>query len=280
MQIAYLRALGIPSYISKDAPYEEDVSAQHPLQSKRSPQHLAPVAAPIVPNTARIASVKASAPPQVIPSTPPLLHTLQVQAVALDEHAVRHDNWDELQQAVRTCQACALHQTRTQSVFGAGALPADWMIIGEAPGMEEDKAGLPFVGRAGQLLTRMLASLSLNREQVFITNILKSRPPNNRDPLPAEIAACWPYLQRQIQLINPRIILVVGRIAAQTLLKTSKPIGHLRGQVHYLTHHDRSIPLIVTYHPAYLLRQPIEKAKSWQDLKLAMRTFQHATAQS
>ncbi|HLS79890.1 MAG TPA: uracil-DNA glycosylase [Steroidobacter sp.] len=178
--------------------------------------------------------------------------------------------WAELEAAVRDCNLCPLHATRTQAVFGVGDRTAQWMVIGEAPGMEEDRKGEPFVGRAGQLLNAMLKSVGLAREQVFIANILKSRPPNNRDPRPEEVRACLPYLQRQIELVNPRLILCVGRIAAQTLLQSSEPIGKLRGAVHRIFS-DR--PMVVTYHPAYLLRSPAEKRKAWADLTLALRTF-------
>ena len=181
------------------------------------------------------------------------------------------ENWIDVETAVRNCTKCSLHQTRTQTVFGVGNRSADWMIIGEAPGADEDRQGEPFVGRAGQLLNAMLLAIGLQRQQVFIANILKCRPPNNRDPKPEEVNCCMPYLQRQIDLINPRIILCVGRIAAQNLLATDTPIGKLRGMVHYLGAKQR--PVVVTYHPAYLLRSPGEKRKSWIDLQLAMTTF-------
>jgi DNA polymerase len=145
------------------------------------------------------------------------------------------------------------------------------MVIGEAPGAEEDRQGEPFVGRAGQLLTQMLRAIDLPRESVFIANIVKCRPPDNRDPRPEEVAQCLPWLQQQIALLQPRIVLAVGRIAAQSLLATDTPIGRLRGQVHRFG--DASLPLVVTYHPAYLLRSPGEKRKAWEDLKLARRTF-------
>jgi len=178
--------------------------------------------------------------------------------------------WDDLVARVRGCTLCPLHATRTQSVFGVGNRAAQWMVIGEAPGAEEDRQGEPFVGRAGQLLNSMLKAMGLAREQVFIANILKSRPPNNRDPRPEEVRACIPYLFRQIELVNPTLLLCVGRIAAQTLLETSEPIGKLRGVVHRIAGNR---PMIVTYHPAYLLRSPGEKRKAWADLVLAMRTY-------
>jgi uracil-DNA glycosylase len=179
--------------------------------------------------------------------------------------------WAELERAVKTCTLCPLHKTRTQGVFGVGNRNAQWMVIGEAPGADEDRQGEPFVGRAGQLLNSMLKAIGLKREQVFIANILKSRPPNNRDPRPEEVQACIPYLFRQIELVNPRLILCVGRIAAQTLLETDTTIGKLRGQLHRIAGNR---PMIVTYHPAYLLRSPGEKRKSWADLLLALRTFE------
>jgi uracil-DNA glycosylase family 4 len=179
--------------------------------------------------------------------------------------------WAELERAVMSCTLCPLHKTRTQGVFGVGDRNAQWMVIGEAPGADEDRQGEPFVGRAGQLLNSMLKAIGLKREQVFIANILKSRPPNNRDPQPQEVQACIPYLFRQIELVNPKLILCVGRIAAQTLLETDTSIGKLRGQLHRIAG-DR--PMIVTYHPAYLLRSPGEKRKSWADLLLALRTFE------
>ena len=179
--------------------------------------------------------------------------------------------WAELERAVKSCTLCPLHQTRTQGVFGVGNRNAQWMVIGEAPGADEDRQGEPFVGRAGQLLNSMLQAIGLKREQVFIANILKSRPPNNRDPRPEEVRACLPYLFRQIELVNPQLILCVGRIAAQTLLETDTPIGKLRGQLHRIAGNR---PMIVTYHPAYLLRSPGEKRKSWADLLLALRTFE------
>ncbi len=175
-------------------------------------------------------------------------------------------DWRALQQRVAQCQRCPeLVANRTQTVFGVGNHTADWLVIGEAPGADEDQQGEPFVGRAGQLLNAMLLAIGLPREQVFIANILKCRPPNNRDPKPEEAANCAPYLQRQIALLQPKIILAVGRIAAQNLLQSDTPIGKLRGQVH--RYHD--IPLVVTYHPAYLLRTPSDKRKAWEDLKLA-----------
>jgi len=176
-------------------------------------------------------------------------------------------DWPELESRVAACTRCALHATRTQAVFGVGSRAAQWLVVGEAPGAEEDARGEPFVGRAGQLLNSMLRAVGLRREEVYIANVLKCRPPGNRDPSPFEAAECLPYLEQQIALLKPRILLAVGRIAAQNLLRTESPLGRLRLHVH---HFGRSqVPLIATYHPAYLLRTPADKRKAWEDLKFA-----------
>lgn len=176
-------------------------------------------------------------------------------------------DWDDLAAAVAVCQRCGLHQGRNRTVFGCGRHDADWMVVGEAPGAEEDRQGEPFVGAAGRLLDAMLRAVGLAREQVFIANTLKCRPPGNRDPRADELAACRPYLERQIALVQPRLLLVVGRVAAQALLGSDEPIGRLRGRVHQLPGH--AIPVVATYHPAYLLRSPEQKRRAWQDLLLA-----------
>ena len=180
------------------------------------------------------------------------------------------DDWDTLQAEVRDCSACELHMTRRQTVFGVGNRQADWMVIGEAPGEQEDIKGEPFVGPAGLLLNEMLHAIGLKRQDVYIANVLKCRPPRNRDPDPEEAACCEAFLMRQLALVRPKIVLAVGRIAAQNLLKTTVAIGKLRGAVH--DYHG--VPLVVTYHPAYLLRSPLEKRKAWDDLLLALRTCQ------
>ena len=180
-------------------------------------------------------------------------------------------NLDDLKKTVSACTLCELHRTRTQTVFGTGHPAAEWLIIGEAPGADEDRLGEPFVGRAGQLLTSMLRAMGLAREEVFIANILKCRPPNNRDPQADEVRNCSTYLRLQIELIKPRIILVVGRIAAQSLLNTDTPIGKMRGQK--FIYQDTNIPVVATYHPAYLLRSPQQKRKAWEDLKYAMQIY-------
>lgn len=176
-------------------------------------------------------------------------------------------DWDALRLCIADCTRCELSKSRTQTVFGIGNQKAHWMIIGEAPGAEEDRRGEPFVGRAGKLLDEMLRAIGESRDSVFIANILKCRPPENRDPKPAEAAACRSYLQRQIDLVQPKIILAVGKIAAQNLLGCDDPVGRMREK----THDFNGIPLVVTYHPAYLLRSPSQKRKVWSDLCLASR---------
>ena len=179
-------------------------------------------------------------------------------------------DWRDLNNMVSTCQACPLGETRKHAVFGAGNPRGSWLFVGEAPGAEEDRRGEAFVGRAGQLLDNMLRAMGLSREKdVYIANILKCRPPNNRDPLGPEVQACMPYLQRQIDLLQTRVIIALGRFAAQGLLQVDTPLSQLRGT----TQHYQGIPLIVTYHPAYLLRNPIDKRKVWEDLKRALRVF-------
>jgi uracil-DNA glycosylase len=191
--------------------------------------------------------------------------------------------WPALREAVAACRACGLCETRTQTVFGVGHEAAHWLVVGEAPGEQEDLLGEPFVGAAGQLLDRMLAALQLTRStdgeagperRVYIANTLKCRPPRNRNPAPEELARCEPFLQRQIELLKPRIILAMGRFAVQTLLRSDAPVGKLRGRVHRY----HGVPLVVTYHPAYLLRSLPEKARAWEDLCLAADTVEAAGA--
>ena len=188
-------------------------------------------------------------------------------------------DWPALREAVASCAACSLSESRRQTVFGTGHPRAHWMIVGEAPGEEEDRRGEPFVGRSGQLLDNMLRAIGLSRQagdtpdpakQVFIANTLKCRPPGNRNPLPEELACCEGFLIRQIELVQPKIILAMGRFAVQSLLRSSAPIGQLRGRVHRY----QGVPLVVTYHPAYLLRNLPEKARAWDDLCLALDTVE------
>lgn len=236
----YLEAIGIEEWV---------------LRSREAPRPAAPAVAAVP-----VASVPVASVPVVVAEAP--------AAPAVDVAA----QWQALRAEVLACKRCSLHSTRTQGVFGVGPQRCDWLVIGEAPGAEEDRRGEPFVGAAGQLLDAMLRAIGLDRRNnVYIANILKSRPPGNRDPRPEEVAACLPYLERQIALLQPRIILAVGRIAAQNLLATDVPLGRLRGRVHHLG--ERGTPLVVTYHPAYLLRTPGDKRKAWEDLKFARNVF-------
>ncbi|MDB5944589.1 MAG: polymerase [Ramlibacter sp.] len=181
--------------------------------------------------------------------------------------------WDALAQAVAQCRGCSLCNGRRNTVFGVGDRQADWLIVGEAPGENEDLQGEPFVGQAGLLLDNMLKALGLDRRQkVYIANVLKCRPPGNRNPEPQEVAQCEPFLRRQVELLQPRIILAMGRFAVQALLQSNEPIGKLRGKVHRYN----EIPLVVTYHPAYLLRNLPDKAKAWADLCLALEVLQQS----
>ncbi len=195
---------------------------------------------------------------------PATVQPLETPPAALREAAF---DWEQLRARVAACTRCTLSATRTQTVFGVGNREAQWLIVGEAPGAEEDRQGEPFVGRAGQLLNSMLRAIGLARETVYIANVLKCRPPHNRDPGANETAECLPYLERQIALLKPRIMLAVGRIAAHSLLRTDTALGRLRQQVHSFG--LSRVPLVVTYHPAYLLRTPADKRKAWEDLKFA-----------
>jgi DNA polymerase len=191
------------------------------------------------------------------------IQNAEVEEIPQDTGAL---DLDALARTVAACTRCALHRTRQQTVFGVGHPNADLLVVGEAPGAEEDRQGEPFVGRAGQLLTAMLRAIGLSRDTVYIANILKCRPPNNRDPKPEEAAECTPYLRRQIELIQPRVLLALGRISGQWLTGSELPVGRLRGQI--LTTDSWNVPIVVSYHPAYLLRSPAAKAKAWEDLLL------------
>jgi DNA polymerase len=186
------------------------------------------------------------------------------------EARIARMDWAELKAAVKGCTACGLRAGCAQTVFGVGDESAQWLLVGEAPGAEEDRLGEPFVGQAGKLLDNMLAAIGLARGKgVYIANVLKCRPPGNRNPEPEEVAKCSPYLVRQVELIRPKLILAMGRFAVQTLLDTDATIGSLRGTVHRY----HGVPLIVTYHPAYLLRNLPDKAKAWADLRFAKKTI-------
>lgn len=229
---------------------------------------------------------RAVAPAAAVPVASRL--PLEEEAPAVDARAL---DWPALRAAVAGCTACTLCRSRTQTVFGAGHLRAHWMVVGEAPGEQEDRLGEPFVGRSGQLLDNMLHAIRLSRgdatapadagstaadpaRHVYIANTLKCRPPGNRNPLPEELQRCEGYLIRQIELVQPRVILAMGRFAVQSLLRSSEPIGRLRGRVHRY----QGVPLVVTYHPAYLLRNPQDKARAWDDLCLAIEAVEAAGA--
>lgn len=272
-RLQYLEAMGIAVWVPRVAALEPAVTLAstrpaHLGNSSSAPRELERAAS-------EVSSTGAEATPSGPNQTPrtareqgasdavdPLTQTgSRARAVATNPPEM---DWEALARAVSDCRACALCETRTRTVFGVGSQTAKLLIIGEAPGADEDRAGEPFVGRAGQLLTRMLATIGLTREQVYIANVLKCRPPGNRDPRPEEVIQCQGYLLRQIELIGPRLILCVGRIAAQHLLQTEASLGVLRGR--WLEFGPRAIPLRVTYHPAYLLRSPDQKAKAWDDL--------------
>jgi len=264
-RLEYLQAIGVDVWVPRLASLQAvpDLVPAAARAEEGSPAHAA--AAPAGPKVDLLQPVRERQPevrpaprPQVARESGPL--TPEVEA-----------EWASLKAEVLSCTKCALGKTRTQGVFGVGNRRADWLIIGEAPGAEEDRQGEPFVGRGGQLLNAMLRAIGLPREQVFIANVLKSRPPGNRDPKPDEVSACLPYLMRQIALLQPKLMLAVGRIAAQNLLATDVALGRLRGQVH--TFGELNTPLIVTYHPAYLLRTPADKRKAWEDLKFARSVF-------
>jgi uracil-DNA glycosylase family 4 len=276
-RLAYLEALDIPVYVRREAAGAVSVRADVPSEESdggvaagtaggirpgssleslpvtrlvsRGPGHLAGGAGDVVASSGR--SADAQAPVEAARST-------RISAAG----------WTDLETAVRGCTACGLCGSRTQTVFGVGDHGARLMVVGEAPGADEDRHGEPFVGRAGQLLNAMLRAAGFDRSQVYIANVLKCRPPGNRDPKPEEAAQCLPYLQRQIELVAPRLILCVGRVAAQNLLDTDLPLGRMRGRTHPFG--ARAVPVVVTYHPAYLLRTPGDKRKAWADLKFAL----------
>jgi DNA polymerase len=252
-RLAYLRAMGVIPWVPRGtAPLRAGLAAAAPEAAVLTVHEVSAASA----EPAREGSDPEPPPP----------------AVAQEQFAeggTASLDWEALTSAVAQCRACGLCETRTQTVFGVGDRRAELLVIGEAPGADEDREGEPFVGRAGQLLNRMLGAIGLSRQEVYIANILKCRPPGNRDPRPEEVLRCEPYLMRQIEMLRPRVILAVGRIAAQTLLRTDLTLGRLRGR--WLELGPESIPLRVTYHPAYLLRSPDQKAKAWEDLTEVMR---------
>ena len=255
---AILKEIGITQWVLRDED-GRDLSVQEaPIkQGKQVPEDVSALASEHTPGKDQPeegAAISAKLTDQTTSVEPP-----QIAAITLES----------LRAEVAGCTACKLSESRMQTVFGEGPNQADWLLVGEAPGQQEDRQGKPFVGRAGGLLTQMIRALDKSREQVFITNTLKCRPPNNRDPLPDELKACEAYLLKQIELIQPKVMVALGRISAQALLKSDQPLGKLRGQVYQ--YGPNKIPLIVTYHPAYLLRQPGDKGKVWEDLLLAHR---------
>ncbi|MBQ0936572.1 uracil-DNA glycosylase [Ideonella paludis] len=261
------------------APVEAAVMAQEPAPPTAAPRPSPAPVAPAAPVAARPITVTRDKPAPMAGAA--ALAGAAVQALRPEADKARaaeiaQMDWAGLQEAVRQCQACGLCQSRKQTVFGVGHEHAHWMIVGEAPGEQEDQQGEPFVGAAGQLLDRMLAALALSRsegdaaQRTFIANTLKCRPPRNRNPSAEEMAQCAPFLQRQIELVKPKLILAMGRFAIQQLLGTEEPIGKLRGRLHSY----QGTPVVVTYHPAYLLRQPLDKAKAWADLCLAADTVE------
>ena len=255
-QLAMLREIGIRVWVP---PAQEDVAAA--IAAVPAQPADAPTATHATPSSA-VARERVDSAVVMHP------------AEAHDTSAIATLDWPALRDAVAGCTACKLCEGRRQTVFGVGNERAHWMIVGEAPGEQEDRQGEPFVGKSGQLLDNMLRAIALTRaeaepaRQVYIANTLKCRPPGNRNPEPDEMAKCEPFLIRQLQLVQPRIILAMGAFAVRSLLRSSEPVGKLRGRVH----HYQGVPLIVTYHPAYLLRNPEDKAKAWDDLCLALET--------
>lgn len=260
-QRAMLAEMGVRVWAPKPVPPATAVAVEPaPRAVADTPP---PVAAPARP--APVTAAPAPINPPMAPAEP-----------ALPSHVDRMD-WPELRETVATCQACGLCKGRKNTVFGVGDVQTDWMIVGEAPGENEDLQGEPFVGAAGQLLDNMLRAVGRSRQGegaqgAYIANVLKCRPPANRNPQPEEVARCEPFLVRQVGLVKPKVIVAMGRFAVQSLLKTTEPIGRLRGRVHRY----EGVPVIVTYHPAYLLRTPGDKGKAWADLCLAMETLEQA----
>ena len=283
-QLAMLREMGVhvpmpPVPAGRDAAAPLGDASMAALSAPPSTPRPAP---PDAPSPAPPTTPPASAPPasiarpkgaepQAAIAAEPAAHDATSSAATVD---LTTQDWTQLRASVVACTACRLCEGRTQTVFGTGSAQAQWMVVGEAPGEQEDLQGEPFVGKSGQLLDAMLRAIGLTRRdgpperQVYIANTIKCRPPNNRNPLPDEMARCEPYLIRQIALLRPRIILAMGRFAVQSLLRSNEPVGRLRGRVH----HYQGVPLIVTYHPAYLLRNPEDKARAWDDLCLALET--------
>jgi DNA polymerase len=288
-QLAMLREMGVTAFwpvqpaaaLPSAAPQAPEVAAGAPGSGgalRQLPQVAEGLGAPL----AKPARATPAAAEAVAREPEPATKAPAAAPFAIRPLGTEAMDWSALEAAVAACQACALSGSRRQTVFGVGHRRARWMLVGEAPGEQEDRQGEPFVGRAGQLLDRMLDAIGLTRSeaqperQVFIANVLKCRPPANRNPLPSEVAQCEPYLLRQLALVQPGIVLAMGRFAAQSLLHTTEPIGRLRGRVHEVA----GVPVVVTYHPAYLLRNPADKALVWDDLCLAREVLAGRSAQS
>lgn len=272
----FLEVLGIPSeWVPRrlaGAPVEAEADVEVEIE-------VATVAvAEIEPEVDVVMTTPAATPrPVVIEALSPPQPAVQDEAALARDAAIAAMDWAALEAAVAECSACGLSDTRTNTVLGVGDRRAEWMLVGEAPGENEDLQGEPFVGQAGKLLDNMLGALGLARDRnVFIANVLKCRPPGNRNPEPEEVAHCEPFLRRQIALIRPKVIVVLGRFAAQSLLRSTTPIGKLRGTVHQY----EGIPVVVTYHPAYLLRTLTDKARAWEDLCLAREVHDRAGAEA
>ncbi len=255
-RLAYLEAMGIEVLALRGVPSEVAV-APVIAETTAVAANPAPVEVP-VPAVSRVAAAVAA----------PVVSAPKPQAPARSPHPAGQLDWEPLAAAVAGCQRCGMCSGRTQAVFGMGARRARWMVIGEAPGLEEDRDGDPCAGKAGELLTAMLRACGVQREDVFLTNVLKCRPGDNREPEAAEVAECLPYLLNQMALVQPELVICLGRAPAQYLLGTDLPLAKLRGQVHHLQ--SPAIPVVVTYHPTYLLRAPQDKRKAWEDLQLAM----------
>jgi uracil-DNA glycosylase len=265
---------GAPPPASSGGP-AADTGAALPRPAERPAPTDATNPAPLRPP---VRATSAAAAPMPAPSASPPAGAPPGATDAARLQAIAAMDWPALREGVAGCTACSLCHTRRQTVFGVGHHQAQWMIVGEAPGEQEDLQGEPFVGPAGRLLDHMLKALGLTRSeapgerQVYIANTLKCRPPRNRNPEPHELAQCEPFLQRQIELVRPRMILAMGRFAVQSLLRSGEPIGKLRGRVHRY----QGVPLVVSYHPAYLLRNPADKARAWEDLCLAAQAMESA----
>ena len=240
-KLVYLKSMGVEPYISRAAVQATKQALAQPTNS------------PTV-------QAQPLSPPQHVSAT-----------LSTSEDRTTTVQWRTLANEVANCSQCVLHESRTQAVLGVGDRQAQWMFIGEAPGLDEDRKGEPFVGRAGQLLNKMLRAIGFNRNEVYIANIIKCRPPDNRNPRLEEIVQCLPYLHRQIQLVQPEIIVLLGGVAATSLLKEQTSVSRLRRQVHRIA--EIAAPVIVTYHPAYLLRSPQQKSAAWEDLQFACKTI-------